>query len=707
MLLQNEELMTRNLANYGPYAELVKNGMMVVNTKDLNKDNLNRHFMWVMNIFRDGIEKEMVHSMKITIIFEDGIDVPVSIFEYFVNLIFWLAPLSANNKLTSRFFFWVENFTADDIKEYIDNNYLDIHRTDCDNMTMNKIIDDVLAMFKANDEFALYYMNTINNEDTIRLMNNNPEFYNCVHADLSGIPLESVKDIGTKITNEAIRHIMNSDHCLGDPFRAKEGINRKQFREYLINIGTTVDGEGGVYPTITNTSFANEGVRDIDAYWRESSKGRQAQIINKENVGSSGAFARQLSLNNRETFLNQNENYSCRTHNLVKFTIKNATYLNLIKNRYYRFSENGIEYRLSSNPVRDNKNLIGKTILLRSPMTCESNVLGNGICRKCYGDLYYTNRDINVGQMASELLSSRLTQMLLSAKHLLESRIIKPVFTPLFYNYLELSHNIVKVKDGMDLDDVFIVIDQDSVKTEDDNDNFDYNNYCTGFYLKRPESSMTYIKLQTDDNLYLTDDMLLRIDDRHLNDDGDYTISLSELKDCNLFLINMNNDELSKTLKGIKSLLDKEDSIKDLTKEQFLEKLIDVVIEGGIKIDAVHLELIISNQIRKFIEGKEDILDLPDWAVPNEKYSLITLNKALINNPSITVSLEYQYIKKLLVDPLSYKKIKPSSVDLIFQEQPQIYANMKPENKDYIKSDREEIYEPIKFVDNNPNEKQL
>ena len=169
----------------------------------------------------------------------------------------------------------------------------------------------------------------------------------------------------------------------------------------------------------------------------------------------------------------------------------------------------------------------------------------------------------------------------------------------------------------------------------------------------------------------------------------------------------MNNDELSKTLKGVKSLLDKEESIKDITKEQFLENLIDIVIEGGIKIDAVHLELIISNQIRKFIKEKEDILDLPDWGKPNEKYSLITLNKALTNNPSVTVSLQYQYIKKLLVDPLSYKKSKPSSVDLIFQEQPQIYANMRPENKDHIKSDKEEIFEPIKFVTDNPNEKQL
>lgn len=697
--METKNLLSENISNYGPYEKLVRDGFMDIYTKDLNKNNIIQHFRYILNIFRDGIEQDYVHSMKIHIIFEDNVDVTVSIFEYYTNLIFWVAPLSANDKLTSRFFFWVENFTANDIKRYIDDNYLDIHRTDFDNITLNNVIDDVLSMFKTNDEFALYYMNTINNEDTIKLMNANNDFYNCIHADFTGVPLESVKDVGTKITDRAIDHIMNSDHCLGDPFRAREGINRKQFREYMVVVGPVVDGEGGIYPTSINSSFANEGVREIGYYYQESSKGRTSQIINKDNVGSSGAFARQLSLNNRETILNLNEDHDCRTKNLIQMKIKNATYLKLFKNRYFRFTPNGVEYKISSNPLRDNKDLIGKTIYLRSPMTCESNVFGGGICRKCYGDLYYTNKDVNIGQLASELLSSKLTQMLLSAKHLLEPRVIKPVFTGNFYDYLELAHNIVKVKEDIDIENTFIVIDRDSVKTEDDNDNFEYNFYCSGFVIQTPDGNRTYVKLQSDDNLYFTSDMTLMINDSHLNDDDEYIIPLSEIKEYNLFIINMNNNELSKTLKEIKSTLDKEESIKGLTKEQFLEKLLDTSIEGGIEIDSVHMEVLISNQIRKFVVEKEDILETPDWGIPNEKYTLITLNKALTNNPSITVSLEYQYINKALVDPLSYKKTKPSSVDLIFQEQPQIYANMKPERKDYIKSDREVIKEPIKFIE--------
>lgn len=698
--LQTTDILQRNIQNYGPYAELVLNGFMNVYTKDITIENLSSNFVCLLNIFRDGIEQERVHSMKVNVIFEDNESVILSVFEYFVNLIFWKAPLSANDRLTSRFFFYVEEFTADDIKSYIDDNYLDLHGTEYNNKELNVVIDDVLEMFKVNDEFAVYYMNTINNEDTIYLMNRNPEFYQCVHADLRGIPLESVNDVANKITDEAISHIMNSDHCLANAFKAKESVNRKQFREFIVAGGTVVNGEGGIYPTIINSSFANEGVKDIKDFFLDATKGRESQIINKENVGTSGSFARQLSLNNRETFLNANENYSCRTKNLVEVHIKNATILKMYKNRYFRYTPNGVEYKMSSNPVRDNKLLIGKTLYFRSPMTCESNVFGNGICRKCYGDLYFTNIDINIGQIASELLSSRLTQMLLSAKHLLEARVEKLVFPEIFYYYFELVHNIIKVKEGIpNPENTFIVIDNNAIQSEDENDNFEYNNYCTGFFIRTPDGTTHPIMLQSEDYFYLTDNILHRIDDGHLEDDGTYVISMNELQEANLFLINMNNNELSKTLKGIKSLIDKEESIKDITLSQFIEKLIDAVIDGGIKIDAVHLEVLISNQIRKFVEDRVDILDLPDWSKPNEKYSLITLSKALITNPSVTVALEYQYTKRILIDPLTYAKHKPSSTDLIFQVQPQIYANMEPEEKKYIKSDREVIFEPIKFLD--------
>ena len=92
---------------------------------------------------------------------------------------------------------------------------------------------------------------------------------------------------------------------------------------------------------------------------------------------------------------------------------------------------------------------------------------------------------------------------------------------------------------------------------------------------------------------------------------------------------------------------------------------------GGIHIDAVHAEMILSNQIR----SADNVLEMPKWEIPNETYRLLTLNEALTNNPSITVSLEYEKLPKALYYPLSFKKIKASSIDLFFMVQPQEFMN--------------------------------
>ena len=55
----------------------------------------------------------------------------------------------------------------------------------------------------------------------------------------------------------------------------------------------------------------------------ESAKGRQAQIYSKNNVGTSGAFARILGLNNRDTRLHPSPNYVCNTRHYIQIIIPN------------------------------------------------------------------------------------------------------------------------------------------------------------------------------------------------------------------------------------------------------------------------------------------------------------------------------------------------------------------------------------------------
>lgn len=655
-----------NWQNYGMYIPLVQDGSIRVYTGDLTKDNLNDHFYSILNIMRDGIETEFVQHMAINIKFTDNVDVTLSIFDYFLNLMMWNLPLNTDTEISSNFLFFQDKFNKNAIKNYIDDKFLNVNRTKYDTITLCNIIDDTLYRFKYIDEFSLYLCNTINDEDTIELMNSNPEFWNYMHSDLSNVPLEDVKNVGQDITNKAIQIIENSDHCLADSFATGEGVNRKQFREFAVNIGTIPDGSGGVYPIIVNNSFINGGVNEIAYSMVESAKGRQAQIYSKNNVGTSGAFARILGLNNRDTRLHPSSKYSCSTRHFVQVLIVNKSVLKMYNNRYYRFRKDGPEYKVN---YKKDSHLIGQTLYFRSPITCASHANGDGVCYKCYGDLAYTNANINIGTIAAELLSSELTQMLLSAKHLLESNIKSIEWVDGFASIFEVNFNTIKIKDDFDCKKWKILIDDD-INKEDDMDDLEYNEYVNKFQVIDPKGRIKDIYSKTSENIYFSAD-LSEIISKMPDPNGEkYVIDMEEVKGLDLFLVHISNDELSATLEHVKSVINKYPKMEGMTKDKILQEFVIAVLNGGLNVDAIHLEILLSNQIREGLDD-EKILNTPHWEYDETEYALVNLDTALKNHPSITTTLEYQKVSKTLYNPLSYKKNKPSQMDLFFMNKPQ------------------------------------
>ena len=656
-----------NWNNYGYYVPLVRDGSIRIYTTDLNNENLNDHFYNILNIMRDGIESDFVQHMAINIKFADNVDVTLSIFDYFLNLIMWNLPISTGEEITSYYLFFQEKFNKNALKNYIDDKFLNVNRKKYDTMTLCNIIDDTLYRFRYVDEFSLYLCNTINDEDTIKLMNENPEFWDYMHSDLSNVPLEDVKNVGQDITNKAIKIIENSDHCLADSFATGEGVNRKQFREFAVNIGTIPNGDGGVYPIIVNNSFINGGVNKIAYSFVESGKGRQAQIYSKNNVGTSGAFARILGLNNRDSRLHPNPNYKCNSRHFVEITITNSSILKMFNNRYYRLRKDGPEYKIN---YKKDTHLIGQTIFLRSPMTCASHTNGEGICYRCYGDLAFTNANINIGTIAAELLSSELTQMLLSAKHLLESNIKSIEWVDKFLDFFEVNFNIIKVKEDFECKKWRLLISEDDINKEDDMDDLEYNEYITKFQVMDPKGRVYNLYSKTSENIYLSMELSEVLSSMPDPTDGKYIIDMEEIKSLDLFLVHISNDELSATLEHVKSVINKYPKMDGMTKDRILQEFVVAVLNGGLNVDAIHLEVLLSNQIRESLDDN-GILDLPHWEFEDAPYALVNLDTALKNHPSITTTLEYQKISKTLYNPLSYRKKKASQMDLFFMNKPQ------------------------------------
>ena len=683
---------------YYPYKELCETGRQNVFTKDIDKNNIETNIYSIINILKDGIETEEVQSMMIHVYFANNVDCRLSIFDYWMNLIFWQCIVEVNHPIWDVHLVWFDDITKGKIKEYIDNIFVNKYRKLIPFRDMNNDIDDVIGMFRQLRPFQMYLANSLSIiEDTLVLMHKYPEFNDTIHFSTKGIPIEDVKDAGMQATRTQAKYIMsdNDDHCLKDSFRTGEAISLKQYKEVAVNIGSKPNGQGGVFEHPVEHSFWNGGLMTPEEIAIESSVGRVAQILQKTNVGESGAFARQLELNNQDTFLNPDPDYVCDTKNFEEITIENETMLNMFDLRYYRENPNGVDKLL--NAKTDAHKLLHKKIYFRSPMTCSSAAHGRGICYKCYGDLAYANRDINVGQIAAEGLSSIYTQILLSAKHLLESLVIKMEWSKGFFDYLQIQFNTIMLKDDINYKGFKLIIDEE-IKSEEEIDDIEYNYYINGFIIKTPKGEEVRIHTAESDNIYFTpafydyiDKLTGRKNIAEDSDDNEFIeIDMAKLSDIEvLFKVVIKNNELSATMDKIKRLIDNKSIINQYDRNTILKEFITTNISGGIKLNSVHFEVLLMNQIR----AAEDELMMPDWTIPNEPYQILTLSKALTDNRSIAIRLQSNKINKALNNPQNQFINKPSLNDLFYMEQPQEYLT----NDSIISDD----YQPESDIDDN------
>lgn len=658
-----------------PYEELVNTGHQIIYTKDFDANNVDTHFNAIINILKDGIETDQVQNMMITVVFCNKTVIDLSIFDYCINLMFWGLFAKVNQPILDIHLVWFENITKKAIKEYIDNNFIEQYRKSLPFMQLNQTIDSVIGKFRELRPFQMYLANTLNLEDTIDLMNQYPEFNETVHFDTTGIPLEDVKEAGMQAANTQIKYIKNSNHCLRDSFRTGEAISPKQYKEVAVNIGTKPTGLGDVYPTTINHSFMNGGLSNPVELAIESSVGRVAQILQKTNVGESGSFARQLGLNNQDTFFHPDPTYICDTVNFIKVTFENESIINAYDKRYYREKPKGVDKLLLAK-YADKKSLLGKTVYFRSPMTCASAARGEGICYKCYGDLAYVNRDINPGQIAAEALSSRFTQILLSAKHLLESLVIKMEWSQGFNDIFDIQFNSFALKENMDYKGFRLIINED-IQLLDELDDIDHNYYITNFLVQCPDGTQVPIHTSNADNMYFDKeffDYLTSLFPINNNSEDSYyaELDMHKLKNFSiLFVIEIKNNELSATMNKVEKLIDNKTVIAEYDKDSLIREFIATNIQGNIILDAVHYEVLLMNQMR----SDDDELEYPDCTIPNENYQILTLSRSLSNNPSISVRLQSNKVNRILNSTQNRFLCKPSTTDIFYMEQPQEYIS--------------------------------
>ena len=329
----------------------------------------------------------------------------------------------------------------------------------------------------------------------------------------------------------------------------------------------------------------------------------------------------------------------CNTENYIEIEVTNEATLKRLCNRFYLNEETNKLWEIK----KDDTYLIGKIIQLRSPITC---CLKEGVCKKCYGTL--PNEDIHIGTLGVLILTSQLTQTLLSSKHLLKTSSEKIEFDERFLRYFFLESNIIYNKTSKKLDDASLIINKEDYLENDDDDN-----------NKKIIRNLKIRNKNKEINLIVKKDLIISEELEELMDNKTIVeIPFKNLNGIPLFYIIIENDELSKYLNEILSLIDNNKYLEP-TKERMVERINLLLDESKLKINLIHVE----NIIRELIRDPNNILYRPDFTKKNPDYVLIRMTEAIIKSPSVINSISFEQIKKQLYDVLTYKKKEQSFID--------------------------------------------
>ena len=254
---------------------------------------------------------------------------------------------------------------------------------------------------------------TVSLYDICRLRRENEEFKALTDYKIpEGLELHDITLQVEEKVDRCMEILKTEDSCFKDLI-AGGAINKRQLGQSIVNVGLKPDLDGNVIPDPVNTSFVR-GLRDSKDFYISAMGGRKALITNYKGVKVSGYLTRKLQLSSIKIDLSDEE--CCDTVHTISYTIDSNQMFDRLLGRVM---SNG---HVISNTDRDEFVNGKKTVNIYSPITCNGK---RGICKRCYGKLSKFVEKYSIGTIAVLLLTDKLTQTLLSAKHLLTAKTTK------------------------------------------------------------------------------------------------------------------------------------------------------------------------------------------------------------------------------------------------------------------------------------------
>jgi hypothetical protein len=292
-----------------------------------------------------------------------------------------------------------------DVSKYLDNCIKILLDKGVPAKTVNFSIASVLKdLSNLAIETNIKVGSTINLYELIQVTKKSKEFRGILNTSFS--KEKDFKAIEESIDEKITRAMAILTENSAVYRRIADTISLNQFKQIIVNIGPKSDLYGMIVPTIPDTNYVR-GLRDVNDFYIMAQTSRKVLITSHKTVRQSGYLTRKLSLLAIDMVLSKSGCKRCNTKHPVPFKIETKESLRRLNNRYYTTSLKDKDLKVID--LEKDSDLIGKTIYLRSPITCNSK---DGICHTCYGKLSLVNNDIHAGAVAVLFLTALLTQRL-------------------------------------------------------------------------------------------------------------------------------------------------------------------------------------------------------------------------------------------------------------------------------------------------------
>lgn len=426
-------------------------------------------------------------------------------------------------------------------------------------------------------------------------------------------------------------------------------IKPKQMEELYINFSQIPDGKN-IIPVIMNGNGFRAGYHGIDVLYAGAIASRVPDIMNKAYMGSAGYFNRNLMILTYGTL--SKTVYDCGSANPIPMVIDDIC-LDMMDGRYYYETKGSQVLHIFH---KTDTHLLGKKLWFRSPCTCN---LKEDVCHVCYGTKALKVSQLEGGFIyTTEIMTSKVSQNILSAKHLLRADAEKVEYSEAF--------------------DTYFVVESSTIMPNDEEKNFniyipdDYQDNISESLTIYIGKDMTPITISHYANLSINEKVIDKMKEEIIDDVTYHKITSYQIIDscdgmfCDVTPINiMMTAKYMAIMKLFETDITKFDDISDAV--MALMKL----LYQTIPFLSVHGEIIIAKLIRD-IDNK---LLKPNFLIPDVPYQILKLQTALQNIESATTAQSFEKTKHHLLDSIfdernEINRVGPRSfTDFMFGEE--------------------------------------